>query len=314
MALMTPSAYVPSVDMDERHRPGPAALQYWNESFWFPLYDPKQDIAIIFRSGVYPKWETGWSNCFLTILHEGRIVLALSDQRAPLPPDEPRRIVTGSGLTIEWRELLQSFSLRFSSGSHGFDLVWTGMSPPFLYQGMHDQPIDFVPRHIEQGGRAVGTVRLGGREFAFDGYAHRDHTFGGERDWNTMYRWNYLSGELDDFWFNAVRLKFHADMDWLSLGCIWDGRDLVNLDDVVLAVTTADGGSRFVAATATLTDQRGRRHQIETGAIRGVAPVLLWSSWLKDYVVEYRMADRAGYGIFEHGYREGEPLVEFERF
>jgi hypothetical protein len=307
---MSAPAYVPQIDMDQRHQPGPEALPLWNESFWFPLYDPKLDVAIIFRSGVYPKWGEGSSNLFLTIIHAGRIVLALSDQRAPLPPDEATRIVTDRGLTIEWKEPLRSFSLRFDSASHGFDLMWTGMSPPFLYQTL-GTPVDLVPRHIEQGGRAVGTVRLGGRAHAFDGYAHRDHTYGGERDWNNFYRWNYLSGELDDFWFNAVRIKFHADMDWLSLGCLWDGRELLNLNDVSLRLKTADGGTRFVSAVATLTDERQRRHEIASGRICGVAPVFLWSSWLKDYVVEYRVENRVGYGIFEHGYREGESLDEF---
>jgi hypothetical protein len=308
---MTASSYVPSIDMDQRHRPGPEAFQYWNESFWFPMYDPKADIGIVFRSGIYPKWGAGSSNCFLSIIHEGKLVLALSDQRAALPPDAPARIVTDGGLVIEWEEPLQSFRLRFAYGSHGFDLHWKGMSPPFLYQGMEGQPVDLVPRHIEQGGRAVGTVTIGGREHAFNGYAHRDHTYGGERDWNHFYRWNYLSGEFDRFWFNAVRIKFHADMDWLSLGCLWDGSRLSNLRAVSIDAETADGGTRLVAAEARLTDENGGQHRLVSGRICGVCPVLIWSCWLKDYLVEYRMGDEVGYGVFEHGYKEGEALSEF---
>jgi hypothetical protein len=310
-ALMTVSSYVPSAETDGRHRPGAAALQYWNESVWFPMYDPRTDIGIVFRSGIYPKWGAGSSNCFLSIVHEGRIVLTLSDQRAPLPSDDPTRIVTDSGLSIEWEEPLHSFRLRFSLGSHAFDLHWKGMGPPYLYPTMEGQPADMVPRHIEQGGRATGTVRLGGRDFAFDGYAHRDHTYGGERDWNHFYRWNYLSGEFDQFWFNAVRIKFHADMDWLRIGCIWDGARLLALHDVSMRVQTADGGTRLVAAEATLTDELGRAHHIASGRICGVAPVLIWNTWLKDFLVEYRMNGRIGYGVFEHGYREGDRLDVF---
>jgi hypothetical protein len=312
-AAMRDSPYVPSPEQDQRHLPGPAAETYWNESFWFPMYDPALDLGIVFRSGIYPRWGAGSSNFFLTICHRGRTVLSISDQRLPLPPHDPIRLAGANGLTVEWEEPLQRFRLRFAHGPHAFDLRWQGMSPPFLYPGMDDQPSDLVPRHIEQGGRATGTVTVGGEEFRFNGYAHRDHTFGGERDWDTFYRWNYLTGEFDSFWFNAVRIKFHADMDWLRIGCLWDGTRLLNLADIDLRVDTADGGTRPVAATATLVDETGRSHHIRSGAIRGLCAVPVWSCWLKDYLVEYRRGDELGYGVLEHGYREGAPLDEFLR-
>jgi hypothetical protein len=304
-------SYVPSVDLDQRHRAGAEALEYWNESFWFPIYDPKLDIGIVFRVGEYPR--LGTANVFLTIFRAGRIVLALSDQLAPLPPHEPRRLGAAHGLTVEWEEPLQGFRLRFDAGAHGFDLHWKGMSPPFLYQGGADAPVELVPRHIEQGGRAVGTVRIAGESYALNGCAHRDHTFGGERDWDKMYRWNYLSGEFDEsFWFNAVRIKWTAEMDWLYVGCLWDGARLLTLNDLAMSIKTADGGTRPVAAALTLTDELGRQHRIESGRIVGECPVRIWNNWLKDYLVEYRMGDRLGYGVLEHGYREGAPLAEFQ--
>jgi hypothetical protein len=306
-------SYVPTPEQDQRHRPGPTALPYWNESFWFPMYDPKLDLGIVFRAGSYPQWQGGSSNCYLTIVHHGRVVLSLCDQGLPLPPYHPRRLVSANGLTVEWQEPLQRFRLRFAHADHAFDLAWQAMSPPFLYQGMDDEPVELVPRHIEQGGRATGTVKLGGHEHVFNGYAHRDHTFGGERDWDTFYRWNYLSGEFDAFWFNAVRIKFHAEMDWLRIGCLWDGERLMNLADIDMRVEVADGGSRPVATEVTLVDESGRSHHIVSGRMHGVCAVPIWSCWLKDCIVEYRRGDELGYGILEHGYREGTPLDEFLR-
>jgi hypothetical protein len=312
-APMAASPYLPSPEQDQRHRPGPDAQPFWNESFWFPLYDPKLDIGIVLRSGLYPTWGSGTSNCYLTIFEHGRVVLSLTDQLLPMPAYEPGRLVSANGLTLDWEEPLQRFRLRFSSGQHGFDLQWQGMSPPFLYQGVDDEPVDLVPRHIEQGGRARGTVTIGGHAHSFDGYAHRDHTFGGERDWNTFYRWNYLSGEFDSFWFNAVRIKFHADMDWLHIGCLWDGERLLNLAEIAMRIDTADGGSRPLAADVRLVDETGGAHHITSGRICGACVVPIWNCWLKDYVVEYHRGGELGYGVLEHGYLEGAPLHEFLR-
>ncbi len=295
--------YIPRVDHDRRHQPGPDALRYWNESFWFPLYDPKEDIGIVFRSGAFPI--VGEANIYLFILHKGEIVFSLSDQHAPMAPMAPDRLQMDNGLSIEWREALHSFRLRFEHGAHGFDLEWHGMSPPFLYPHPEEISAELMPHHLEQGGHASGTVRIAGVEYAFDGLAHRDHTYGGDRDWDKFYRWTYLSGEFGrDRWFNAVRVKFAPDMDWIRVGCLWDGNQLLNLQHVEMHVETTDGGTRQTAVGAWITDETGATHYIHSERVLGVAPVRIWRTWLRDAFVRYRWGEHVGYGILEHGYVE----------
>jgi hypothetical protein len=186
------------------------------------------------------------------------------------------------------------------------------MSPPFLYDSWEQGKADWIPRHIEQGGRARGTVTIGETVHAFDGFAHRDHTYGGERDWDTFYRWSYLSGELDRFWFNAVRIKFDADMDWLYVGCLFDGERVLALSEIEMEVSTVQGGARPVGVRVRMTDELGRAHEVRSETVHAVCPVLIRSTWVKDHIVRYRMGDAIGYGILEHGYTEDDQLAEFE--
>jgi hypothetical protein len=79
-----------------------------------------------------------------------------------------------------------------------------------------------------------------------------------------------------------------------------------------LTVQTVQGGARPVAAKLALTDETGKVFHIETGTFHGVCPVLIWHTWVKDHIVQYRMGDAIGYGILEHGYREDARLTEFE--
>ena len=303
---------IPLPHVDVRHVPGPDALALWNESFWFPLYDPAQDIGVVVRWGLVPCFEGGSANFYLGIMRGGELVYLAQNQRAPLPPITAGRLELYNGLTLEWLEPLQSFRLSFREGDHAFDLTFIGMSAPFLYDSWRHGPAEIVPRHVEQGGHAEGTVTIAGRTHAFRGYAHRDHTFGGERDWDKFYRWNYFSGEIGRFWFNAVRIKFDSDMEWLYVGCLFDGERVLALASIDVQVDTAQGGARPLGAQLTLTDETGAVHRIETTAFHGVCPVLIKRTWVKDHIVGYRMGEAFGYGVLEHGYRDGPRLAEFE--
>lgn len=301
---MSNPLYLPTAEDDRRHQPGPGALPYWNESFWFPMYDPKQDIGVIFRIGAFPMVGAGEANLYLFVIHKGEIVHSVSDVHIAPAPMEEKRLVLGNGIAIEWLEPLHSFRLVYCHGSTAFDLKWESISPPFKYLHPPDMTIEQVPRHIEQGGRARGTVTIAGRNYEFDGYAHRDHSFGGDRDWDKFYRWTYLSGELGDFWFNAVRIKFSPEMDWIRVGCLWDGQQLLNLSDIDIHVETADGNTRPTAVCAKITDETGREHYIVSESVHGIGPVRIWRTWLRDAIVSYRCGTRRGYGILEHGYLE----------
>src|SRR5688572_20816779 len=124
---------IPRPATDGRHRPGPEALPLWNESLWFAMYDPAEELGVVVRWGLHPRLGSGSSNYYLGILHRGETVLVATHQSMPMPPDDPDRIALANGLTLQWREPLRSFRLTYDDGGAGFDLTFTGMSPPYLY-------------------------------------------------------------------------------------------------------------------------------------------------------------------------------------
>jgi hypothetical protein len=150
----------------------------------------------------------------------------------------------------------------------------------------------------------TGTLTLGGRDHAIDCLGHRDHTWGDERDFSRLPRWDYLSGEFGpDFWFNAVRVTLGEAQ--IFIGGLWDGEAVMDLAEVRMDVATTDGGTRQTGVDLHLVDERGRAHHIVGEEVYAIAPTQFGRTWCKDGFARYRCGDRTGYGIIELGYLEG---------
>ena len=298
---MASTVHMAAPEDDARHTPGPGSLPLWNESLWFPFYDSASDVGVVLRAGIHAN--RGEANLFLFLTHRGTVVHSVIDHRLPVPPIEQGRLEM-AGLLIEWLVPRESFRLRYRHGTHGMDVVWQAISPTYLYPHPPGVSFDQFPGHIEQGGAVRGTVTLAAVPYPIDCLGHRDHSWGGERDWAKFHRWNYLSGELGrDFWFNAVRIDLGPETD-IRVGCLWDGRELLALAGIELAVGTADGGARQLGVDARLTDERGREHHVVGEEVLVNCPVQYGRTWLKDGITRYRCGDRMGFGILEHGYVE----------
>jgi hypothetical protein len=295
---MASTGHMATPEDDRRHAPGPNARPLWSESYWFPLYDPEREIAIVFRAGMYMK--RGDANLYLIVTHKGAIVHAVTEHRAALPALDGDSF-TIAGLRIDIEKPLERFRLRYAHGATAFDLAWEGFSPAYKYP---TPPSDEFPGHIEQGGRVTGTVTLGGVQQPFEGFGHRDHSWGGERDWTKFKRWTYLSGEFGtDAWFNAVRIDLGDQLD-IRIGCMWDGRELLALQAIEVEPRTVEGGTRQVGVDARITDEHGREHHIVGEEIVANCPAWMGRTVLKDGIARYRWGDRVGWGIHEHGFIE----------
>jgi len=294
--------HMATAEDDARHVPGPASLPLWNESFWFALYDEQAGIGVTVRAGMHPN--KGEGNIYLLIAQDGGIAHTLIDLHAPLPPDEPARLEM-LGYSIEWEEPLERFRLRYAQGNTGFDLTWEGASPVYMYPYPPQSTSDQVPRHIEHSGRVRGTVTIGGVAHRIDCMGHRDHSWGGERDWAQLPRWDYLSGEFGaDLWFNVVRVSLTGVAQDICLGGLWDGKELLRIADVEVDIATADGGTRQTGGVIRFMDARGREHHVIAEEVLAIAPVWFGRTCVKDGFTRYRCGDRVGYGILEHAFTE----------
>ncbi len=299
---MASTTHEATVADDRRHVPGPGALPLWNESFWFTWYDPATTIGVVFRVGAHPV--QGTANLYLFITQGGAVVHSLIDHAIPPALMAPQRLALASGLTLDW-EPLERFHLTYAHAGHGFDVVWQGMSPTHLYPHPPDLTAEQVPFHIEHAATITGTVTIHGASHPVRALAHRDHSWGGERDWSKMWHWDYLSVEFGaDLWAHAVRIKFAADMDWITLGCLWDGRQIHAASAVAIEATYADGGTRQTGVDLRLTDEGGKRWQFVGEEVLVNLCVPFGRTWLKDGITRYRFGDRIGYGIHELGYVE----------
>ena len=145
---------------------------------------------------------------------------------------------------------------------------------------------------------------LGGTEYPFRGLGHRDHSWGGERDWTKFKRWTYLSGEFGtDAWFNAVRIDLGDQLD-IRIGCMWDGKELLALQAIEIEPRTVEGGTRQVGVDVRITDEHGREHHIVGEEVVANCPAWMGRTVLKDGFARYRWGDRVGWGIHEHGFVE----------
>ena len=298
---MASSEHMASREDDARHTPAADALPLWNESFWFTAFFPAQQIGVVLRVGSQPKQNA--ANLYLFITHGTSVVHSLIDHRLPVPAPAASQITLVNGFTMEW-EPRERFRLRYAHAAHGFDLTWQGMSPTYLYPHPETSAEQY-PRHIEHAGTVTGTVTIQGVAHTVSGLGHRDHSWGGERDWAKLYRWDYLSAEFGpDLWMHAVRIKLSPDMDFIHIGCLWDGNEVQALSDIQMEGRYADGETRQLGMDLRCTDERGRAYRLVGEELLVNLSVPFGRTWLKDGVTRYRCGERVGYGIHELGYVE----------
>jgi len=297
---MASTDHMATPEDDARHSPGPESRPLWNESYWFAFYDPKQEIGVAVRLGMLPN--VGYSNIYILVTHEGSPIYSLIDQRAPIPAIAEKQISV-LGYTIAFEEPLNRFRLTYNRDGEGFDVTWEGYSPTLMWPRPPGS-VDAVSRHIEHAGRVKGTVWIGEKEYAIDCLGRRDHSWGGERDWSKILRWDYLSGEIDEkFWFNAVGLTLAGFPEKVYVGGIWNGEELLSLSKVEMNVPTAEGGTRALGVELRMTDERGREHEV-SGEMLASSNVWFGKACLREGFARFTYGDRVGYGVHEHGYNE----------
>ncbi len=289
---------VSAVD-DRRHVPGPAARPLWNESWWFPLYDPATEIGVVTRIGLLPLQRT--ANVWFLVTSGNRLVHDATALALPLPEGDIDTGIAVGGLTYRCVAPLERWELRYADATVQMDVEWRAFSPAHPWPVPPGTTVDDVQRHLEQSGWVSGSIRIGGRTIAVDrAYAHRDHSWGGERDWSRMHHWFYTSGELgDDLAFNAVKVWL-APETFLTVGCLWDGRETLDVArlDVDGRIDQATGD--HTGALVTVRDARGRDWRFD-GEVLAHCPVQIGPTRVDDGVSRFRSGDRVGYGIIEYG-------------
>ncbi len=288
---------------DRRHVPGANARPLWNESWWFPFYDPASRIGVVTRIGLLPMQRT--ANVWMFVTRGGTLIHDATALALPLPAGDIDTGITVGGLTYRCTEPLRCWQLTYESPAFAMDVAWQAFSPPHPWPVPPGTTVEDIQRHLEQSGWVSGRLRIGAQTIALArAYGHRDHSFGGERDWSKLYRWFYTSGELgDDLSFNAVKVWL-APETFLTVGCLWDGLDAVDAAELDVEGEIDPASGDHTGARITLRDARGRSWQF-AGRVLAHCPVQIGPTRVDDGITEFRSGDRVGYGIIEYGRQQG---------
>ncbi len=286
---------------DRRHTPGANAKPLWNESWWFPFYDPATRLGVVTRIGLLPR--QGIANLWFLVTRDGVLLHDATRLSLPLPAGDIDSDLSVGSLSYRCDEPLTRWRLRFADPRVTMDVVWEAFSPVHQWPFPPESSVEDVPRHIEQSGWVRGVVTIGDEQVKLErAYGHRDHSWGGERDWAKMHHWFYTSGELGpDLSFNAVKVWFAPDA-FITVGCLWDGRETMHAGalDVTCAI---DAAHRHTSGVVTLRDASGRDWRFE-GTVLAHGPVTIGPTRVDDAITEWRSGERTGYGIIEYGRQE----------
>lgn len=283
----------------------------WNESFYFNLYDRTNDLFMFIRVGLLPNADERSAFCFIMMpdgstvwawesdpLREGgtavrglRLERVEADKRWKLMYDGHMDNMAEEGI----QKIPVSFSMEFETLNQVFDYRDSlGPDPASLFGGT-------VTDHVEQFGRARGSLMVDGRQYDISGLGERAHTWG-RRGHETPGMMIWLSAQFSkDLALNLTKLIgpeersagfFHAN-----------GRNVALVKAEVRTVLDPDGSPSSIAVSAT--DVDGGKHRF-TGEVLRVVMLPLPSrdgkrvAAIHEALMEFTFNSQKGYGMIEY--------------
>jgi len=300
------------------------------ESVYFNLFDPESGLGIVCSLG---RKSRGRGEAILAVrLPDGRLLfgLELQDGRR-----ESGGLVVG-GLAAGWSPARLRAETRLAE--HELDAFPPGPLVVLLAPRTVEARIDLAfeattpavdlsasmdeqtrrrlealgANHVEQSGRAVGEVTIGGRRFAFRGTGSRDHSFG-RRDWDAADHWGLFTMRLgEDLALHALALCVRGRM--VEGGFLWrEGRlervtrvehvwetDGDRPRAVAIEVSTDAGPPLHVRGTVISTVSVPVQPERRLGRHLAGRP---WRLVLDESFTRYEGAGRTGFGIAERARR-----------
>lgn len=178
---------------DERHRLDPARPDVRESVVWvLPL--PEHGLGLVAYTWVDAFGKAGTAG----IAFGPRLGDAVFERVDDIPvPDEMGFDDWHAGpMRFGHLEPLHSSRIDYQGERLGMEFTFASSHPPYAYSSHAEPfPLYYADDRFEQSGRARGTVRLDGEEIPFDGFCHRDHSWGARVWGGTLhYKWlNFLT-------------------------------------------------------------------------------------------------------------------------
>jgi hypothetical protein len=299
----------------------------FNESMYFNVYDPKNQVGGFFRLGNRANEGTGEMTCCI-YLPDGRVGFMFKR-----PDVHNNDAFDAAGMRFEvvtpFEELKVSYSGKLVMLDNPLDmadpreaftnnpyeecevrLTYRGLSA--MFGGEPDEPHEkpgeeFAKGHYEQliGGR--GTIRVGDQEWDVDGFGLRDHSWG-PRYWQAPWYYRWLTANFgEDFGFMGSRIA-RQDGPGTRGGFVWDGEQLHLCNDFEISTDWVGDDKYHQAIKATLRSKD--KEWSVSGSVRSLIPLRnrrktpdgeQLVTRISEGLTEWTLDDgRVGYGLSEY--------------
>ena len=272
---------------------------FLNESFYFNILDPVNDIAIFLRLGIFHNQRN--ANLSVLIVNNDREVYSRLYYNQPVPEGNIDTGLSCAGFTVMALELLNEYQLEYTDEAYGLNVNvnWKSIHP--VVDG--NQHIKARPgsAHMEQAGRVSGLMTYREQPYQINGFGNRDHAVG-RRNWSIFNGHKLIWAVFEDGMSIAVGRfdigeKGEIDMNW-----IWRDGDLhdVVTDTFDLEI---DAAGRTLGAKTVFADDKGRSYNL-TASRCSAAHWPFDGYFLEEGFARYVRDDGAvGYGLLERGWK-----------
>jgi len=271
---------------------------FLNESFYFNVLDPKNDIGIFFRVGIFLNSNT--ANLSVLIVNNDREVYSRLYYNQPVPQGNVDTGLEIGGFKLVATELLQEYQLQFSDPDYGLniDVNWKGIHP--VVDGNQHVKARPGSAHMEQGGFVSGTMTYRDKPIELQGIGNRDHAVG-RRNWSIFKGHKLIWAVFEDKTSIAlgrfdIGKRGIIDMNWL-----WQDGKLLDIDATRFDLNF-DSVGRTMGVDTSFTDNNGRTYSM-TGTRCSAAHWPFDGYFLEEGFARYERDDGAiGYGLLERGW------------
>jgi hypothetical protein len=293
----------------------------FNESMYFNVYDPAERLGGFFRIGNRVNERRAEMTACL-YLPDGRVAFTFARptistndrfdaggmQFEVVRPLEELKISYDGSLTLltdplQMADPKEAFTTN-PAITCSVDLNYTATAPPVggESESSHEGPgEEFARAHYEQLVAASGTVVVGDRSWAVNGFGLRDHSWG-PRSWQAPWYYRWLVGNGAEFGFMGSRVVRRSG-EGAQGGFVWDDGQL-NLCDRCEINTTWAGEDRYHRAVD-LKIFSGAREWAIRGEVLNLIPLRNrrdgMITRISEGLTEWKLADgRVAYGLSEY--------------
>lgn len=242
---------------DGRHRL--RADAHARESLVFMLQFPEHELAAFVYTWVNGENRAGAAFCVYGPAVGATPVFELVDGIA-VGADQGFDDWRVGGVRVRHGAPLQSAQVSVEGKDASVDFRFEAMHPAYNY-GAHAGgcPAWMADDRFEQSGTVRGVLRLGEREIAFEGFGHRDHSWG-TRDWGIAQHWKWLEAQAGPDLAVHV-FEYNALGNTQLLGYVLRDGEIAQVTGAEISFEH-DARLAHTAVHARLTDSAGRRTSV----------------------------------------------------